>query len=82
MPPFWLLFFLLHSVALSAQNNRKINGTVIDESGEAIIGATVIASDSKHSTITNINGLFELTVPSTTKFLEISFLGYNKVKLQ
>ena len=79
---FWVLLFLLHSVALSAQNNRKINGTVIDESGEAIIGATVIASDSKHSTITNINGLFELTVPSTTKFLEISFLGYNKVKLQ
>ena len=39
---FWVLLFLLHSVALSAQNNRKINGTVIDESGEAIIGATVM----------------------------------------
>ncbi len=81
-PLFLIALFLLHSVALFAQNNRKVTGIVVDENGEPVIGATVIAADSKRSTITNIDGAFELTVPSTTKVLEVSFLGYNKVKLQ
>lgn len=79
---FLLTVFVLQSVTLLAQNDRTIRGTVIDENEEPVIGATVVAIGTNRSTITNMDGAFELNLPSTVKTLEISFLGYNKAKVQ
>ena len=79
---FLLTVFVLQSVTLLAQNDRTIRGTVIDENEEPVIGATVVAIGTNRSTITNLDGAFELNLPSTVKTLEISFLGYNKAKVQ
>ena len=66
------------SSALFAQNSDvKINGVVIDELGEAMIGVTVVAEGSTVGTVTDFDGAFSLNVPGSTKNIIVSFVGYH-----
>mgnify|MGYP001408284053 FL=1 len=59
----------------AVQQQRTVKGTVIDATGEPVIGANVKEAGSTNGTITDINGEFTLNVgPKAT--LEISFIGY------
>ncbi len=58
------------------QNQRTITGTVVDENGQAVIGANVIVPGSNIGTITNVSGRFELNVPSDCRLIRVSYLGY------
>lgn len=58
------------------QNKKTITGTVVDEKGEAVIGANVVVNGTSIGTITNVNGKFELNVPSENKVISVSFIGY------
>ena len=73
-----LLFFILLSttIALSAQN-LTIKGKVIDAgSGEPLPGVSVVNTKQTGGTITDIDGLFELSVPKGA-ILQFSFVGYD-----
>ena len=65
---------VLLSLSLFAQN-IKVHGVVKDESGEPIIGATVIQKGTTNATVTDLDGNFIFMVPSTGT-LSISYLGY------
>ena len=65
---------VLLSLSLFAQN-IKVHGVVKDESGEPIIGATVIQKGTTNATVTDLDGNFIFMVPSTAT-LSISYLGY------
>ena len=41
----------------------KVNGTVVDNTGEPIIGATVRVKNSQSGTATDLDGKFQLCVP-------------------
>ena len=69
------LIVLLSFVHVAAQNNINISGTVVDDQGEAVIGASVVAQKSKNGTITDVEGNFKLSVRSND-VLTISFIGY------
>ena len=60
---------------ISQQQTITINGTVLDESGEAIIGANVSVQNTTIGTITNIDGEFTLEVPGNAT-IQISYIGY------
>ena len=76
----WIAVFLSVGLEpLSAQNEvgaRTITGHVVDENGEALIGAGVVASDGKNVSITDMQGNFTITVTGTDPTLKITFLGY------
>lgn len=56
---------------------RKITGKVVDDKGEAVIGASVqLAGSSSVGTITDINGSFTLDDIPDTGSLVFSFIGY------
>lgn len=57
------------------QQQGIIKGTVVDDKGEPVIGANVVATGTTNGTITDINGIFKLNVKPGTK-LKISFIGY------
>ncbi|MDR0864939.1 MAG: TonB-dependent receptor [Candidatus Symbiothrix sp.] len=65
---------LLFAAGLSAQTQKTIRGTVSDVDNEAIIGATVIASDREGAT-TDLDGNFELSVTEGAT-LTVSYIGY------
>ena len=56
--------------------NQTIKGTVLDEQGEPIIGATVSVAGQKGSgAITDLDGNYKLNVPADTK-VTITYIGY------
>lgn len=57
------------------QQDRKISGKIIDEKGEAIIGANVSEKGTSNGTITNLDGEFALTI-SEKSTLVITYVGY------
>ena len=75
-----LLLFLLCGVTATAQN-REISGTVLDETGQPAIGATVVVKGTNSMTITGLDGQFRLSVPKDAGQLEISYVGYETAKL-
>lgn len=54
----------------------KVTGKVIDEQKEPMIGVTIMPVSTKSGAITDIDGNFSLSVPTGTKQLQISFVGY------
>jgi len=58
-----------------AQAQNRANGTVIDETGEPVIGAAVVEKGTTNGTVTDIDGNFELKVNKGAT-LQISFVGY------
>ena len=73
-----LLSFLFLSTALiEAQNRKVIKGTILDETNQPLIGATVAIKNIKNSSvITDIDGHFTLNVPEDRKILVVSYIGY------
>ena len=53
----------------------EISGTVIDATGETVIGATVMEKGTSNGTITDFDGNFKLKV-AAGKTLVISYIGY------
>lgn len=70
-----LSFLLAFALPGYAQNARIVTGTVIDESGEPVIGATVMVTGSTVGTVTDIDGNFSVSVPEGGK-LSVSYIGY------
>ena len=56
--------------SLEVQQERKISGTVIDEKGEPVIGASVVVVETKQGTITNIDGKFQVNAPQNGRLRE------------
>ena len=72
----WVLLFCAFSSF--AQSNFTATGTVVDETGEPMIGVTVyhIKGTSTTSTSTNNKGNFKINVSSDQDSLIFSFVGY------
>lgn len=72
-----VLALLIAMVMLSPLSAQQINvtGTVTDNDGEPLIGASVIAVGTKTGTSTDIDGNFTLSVASNGK-IQVSYVGY------
>ncbi len=71
-----MLLMAIGCIAL-VQAQRTIKGNVTDSGGEPLIGASVLLKGTATGTVTDVDGSFELSVPSGEgNTLEISFTGY------
>ena len=69
------------AAATVAQDAGKtVGGTVLDENGEPVIGATVTVKGTNLVTVTDIDGRFELKVPNGS-ILSVSYLGYTTAEV-
>ena len=73
---------LLLPEAVAQNTNRKIKvtGTVFDEEGLPMIGATIREATTHVGTLTDLNGWYEIQVPANGT-LEVSFIGYEKKRI-
>ena len=68
---------MLFATDLTAQTTAgKVTGTVLDETGEPLIGATVAIKGSNTKTITDIDGHFALPINGQTATIAISYIGF------
>lgn len=75
-----ILMVLISTVAFA--QTEQVSGTVTDNSGEPIIGATVlVVGQSGNGTVTDIDGNFTLQAkPGST--LSISYIGYKNQEVK
>lgn len=59
----------------SVNQQKKINGSVIEQNGNPVIGANVVEKGTTNGTITDMNGHFVLSV-NQGAVLTISYIGY------
>lgn len=63
------------------QQVGKLQGTVVDASGEPIIGATVKIKGAKGGTVTDLDGHFSLDAAKGAT-LDVSYIGYKTVSVK
>ena len=59
---------------------RQISGTVKDEAGNAIVGASVIVEGTNNGATTDANGSFKISAPADGHLI-VSFIGYEEQKV-
>ena len=71
-----LLACLFASFTLAMAQNSTVSGTVVDETGEPVIGASILVEGTARGTISDVEGKFTITnVPASAKNLQVSFVG-------
>ncbi len=77
-----LLFALVFAVMGNAWAQRIITGTVTDEGGEPLIGASVFAKGTTVGTVTDVDGTYSLQIPAEATTLVFSYTGYTSKEVE
>lgn len=80
MRRFILSFLSLLSVTLMHAQSGEISGTVVDATGESIIGATVMEKGTSNGTVTDFDGNFKIKVEAG-KTLVFTYIGFQTQEL-
>lgn len=70
-----VLIFAMFSFSTTFAQNKTISGTVSDEAGKALLGASMSVKNNSVSTYTKVNRTFSLNVSANAKTLVVSFVG-------
>ncbi len=65
----------VHSETIEVNDNR-IKGKVINSNGEALPGVNVSVKGSKIRTVSDMNGIFTIKLPSSDPILVFTYVGY------
>ena len=65
----------LMAAVAHAPQTITVKGQVVDQNGEPLVGATVKVKDSSTGAVTDIDGNFQISVPSNA-VLVVSYVGY------
>lgn len=83
--PRWLVITLFCFFTLSSIAQVTVKGVVNDETGEPLVGASVVEKGKpSNGTTTDFDGNFTLTVPNADATLLVTYIGYSaqEVNLQ
>ncbi len=70
-----LLAFVMLGYSMASAQSRSITGTVFDEDGNTLPGATVRIAGTQTATVTDVDGKFSIQAGANDKALTISFIG-------
>ena len=77
------LLFCMCCFSVLSYAQVTVKGTVLDDlTSEPLIGATVIDLNSKAASITDLDGVFVIQLPSLNTEIEVSYIGYITQKFQ
>lgn len=72
-----VLFALFAAAPLLASAQGSVQGTVVDETGQPVIGATIKVKGTTLGAITDIDGHYSIAAAKPDAMLEISYVGYS-----
>jgi TonB-dependent starch-binding outer membrane protein SusC len=76
MKQFLLGLAVLLLSASQALSQRNVTGKVTDDKGEPLIGATVVAPGTASGAITDVAGMFRLSISEKSTTLKVAYTGY------
>ncbi|MEZ5059394.1 MAG: SusC/RagA family TonB-linked outer membrane protein [Saprospiraceae bacterium] len=77
-----LMFFMVLFAMSFALAQRTVVGMVTDDSGDALIGATVLVKGTSEGTVTDLDGKYSVTVPSGSNTLVFSYTGFETQEIE
>lgn len=79
-----LLVALLSTWSMLAfsQERKPVTGIVVDSAGTPVQGATIKVKGSKVTTLSGPEGKFSITLPATSRTLEVSSIGYQERQIE
>ena len=77
----FMIFMLFLSAGMFAQEKKQVSGTVYDNTGTVLPGASIIEVGTKNATTTDFDGRFTLSV-AVGGSIEVSFIGTTTQKVQ
>ncbi|WP_209329271.1 SusC/RagA family TonB-linked outer membrane protein [Lunatimonas salinarum] len=75
LPSLFVLILLVSANSAFAQS-ITVSGTVFDENKAPLPGVSILVKNSTTGTVTDLDGRYQLNVPSGNSVLVFSFLGY------
>lgn len=75
-----LLLLICALPALAAGAQIPVKGVVVDESGEPLIGVSVLEKGTSNATATDLSGEFSIKVSSPNSMLVFSYIGYSPIE--
>ena len=78
----FLLMLCLFGLIGAMAQTKTATGVVTDQSGETVIGASVIVKGTTNGTITDIDGKFTLSNVKDGDIIQISFVGYKTQEIK
>jgi len=75
------LFLCVSFTQLAFSQTKVITGTITDDKGAPVQGASIAVRGAKGGTTTDVNGAFTLTVPASAKSVVISSVGFNQQEI-
>lgn len=76
-----LFIWVLLVSGFTALQAQAVSGTVTDDAGEPLIGATILVDGTTTGTVTDIDGNFSLDVPANAETATISYTGFASQKI-
>ena len=76
-----LTLLLALVVQISFAQNKNVSGTVSDDNGLPLPGATVVIKGTSTGVSTDFDGNFKLAVDNENATLEVSFIGFTTQKV-
>ena len=73
------VIMLVGTIVVAFTSLRTITGRVVDETGMPLPGVSVIVKGSKTAAVTDMNGMYRISVEESDKILTFSFIGYSAV---
>ncbi len=70
--------FCMNFLCLVLTAQQVVTGTVTNELGDPLIGASIVEVDTRIGTVTDINGSYQIKVSSPTATLKFSYTGYKE----
>ena len=70
------VFIFLFCSDVYAQKTFTLSGTIADDAGESLIGATVYTQDKSRGIVSNEYGFYSLTLEEGSHTIVISFIGF------
>ena len=75
-----LLLTLIAVTGAVAQS--LVRGKVLDDTGLEVIGASILVKGTSQGTITDMDGMFSLSVPDKNAILQVSYIGYQTLEVK
>lgn len=75
------LAMLLFSAGI-ALGQRTVTGKVTDETGEPMVGATVVAKGTNAGAVTDLEGMYRINVPENSTKLVVTYSGFQSQEVE
>lgn len=71
------ILLIQYSATVFAQSGQEIKGSVVDASGQPVIGVNVLEKDNPmNGTVTDLDGNFTLRLTRDNSVINVSYIGY------